>query len=316
MGTLDSNPNVFTIDTKMFGFDQYQSCYVVVGNEVALVDAGIPSQLEAFKLGMEKHGFSIRDVSKIILTHCEHPDHAGNVGSFVKENPNMKVYINPVGLEFMTNPEIEAEFRKKVMLPEMAARFGVQLPVPKDNIELLKDGDVIDLGGGETLKVAFTPAHQPSGLVLFEEKNNGLFINDLVGNYFDDIDFNLVLTPPRSDVLRGKQDLQRFSKMNIKYLYRGHFGISKRPQEVIKRALKGIERIMDISEKCVQEQKPEEIEKRVYASQLQVIEPLKKRSDELYEYTKNELITHHAVYFQKYYLELVKKRQIIIGSTI
>jgi glyoxylase-like metal-dependent hydrolase (beta-lactamase superfamily II) len=93
---------------------------------------------------------------------------------------------------------------------KMAARFGTQLPVPTANIEMVKDGDVFDIGDGEKLRLMFTPAHQPSGYVLFEEKNKGLFINDLVGNYFPDCDFNLVLTPPRSDILRAKEDLQGF----------------------------------------------------------------------------------------------------------
>jgi len=295
--------NVYVIDTNMFGFPHYQSCYLVEGKEVVLIDTGLPSQLDVVRSGIKKHGFSLSDISRIFLTHCEHPDHAGNVGAFVKENPRLKVFINPVGLEYLTNPEIEAEKRKKVMLPQMAARFGNQLPVPTKNIEMLKDGDIFDIGNGETLKIMFTPAHQPSGYIIFEEKNNGLFINDLVGNYFSDCDFNLILTPPRSDVIRCKQDLQKIAKLPIDRLYLGHFGISDEPVKVIKSALAGIQRQLDIGAWCVKDGKPEEIECRVLGSKYPEVEKLKNRSEILFEYTKTELITHHAHYFAEYYMK-------------
>ena len=187
--------NVYMIDTHMMGFEHYQSCYIVKGKEVVLIDAGMPPALEIVRAGIKAHGFSIQDISKIFVSHCEHPDHAGNVGAFVKENPKIKVFINPIGLEYMTHPEIEAEARAGHAAPD-----GCQIRQPTScttsNFEMLKDGDVFDIGDGEELRIMFTPAHQPSGFVTFEKKNKGLFINDLVGNYFPDCDFNLTLTPP------------------------------------------------------------------------------------------------------------------------
>jgi glyoxylase-like metal-dependent hydrolase (beta-lactamase superfamily II) len=295
--------NVYMIDTFMMDFEHYQSCYIVKGKEIVMIDTGMPPALEKVRAGMKAHGFSVQDISKIFVSHCEHPDHAGNVGAFVKENPKIKVFINPVGLEYLTNPELEDAARRKVMLPRMAARFGTQLPVPTSNIEMLKDGDVFDIGDGEELKIMFTPAHQPSGYVLFEKKNKGLFINDLVGNYFPDCNFNLILTPHRSDVTRGKEDLQKFMTMNLKKLYLGHFGFADNPEEVYQSALAGIQRQLDIAAWCVQEGRPQDIEMMVLGSKYPEIEKLKKRSDILFEYTKTELATHHSTYFAEYYLK-------------
>ena len=304
MSFLDRKDNVYVIDSRMFGFEHYQSCYMVTGSEIVLVDTGIPSQLETFRQGLRKHGFSVQDISRIYLTHCEHPDHAGNVGSFVQENPRIKVFINPSGLEYLTNPEIENENRKRVMLPQMAARFGQQLPVPRGNIHFLRDGEVHDIGGGEQLRIMFTPGHQPSGLVIFEEKNRGLFINDLVGNYFPDADFCLILTPPRSDVIKAREALLSFQKNPPARLYLGHYGIFERPQICIQRALAGIQTIMDIADQCMQEGNPQEIEPRVLASKMPELEKLRQsRGQEIYEYTRDELITHHSTYFAQYYLK-------------
>ncbi len=301
--------NVYMIDTHMMGFEHYQSCYIVKGKEVVLIDAGMPPAEEIVRAGIKAHGFSIQDISKIFVSHCEHPDHAGNVGAFVKENPNIKVFINPVGLEYMTHPEIEAEARSRVMLPQMAARFGNQLPVPTSNIEMLKDGDVFDIGDGEELKIMFTPAHQPSGFVTFEKKNKGLFINDLVGNYFPDCDFNLTLTPHRSDIQRAKEDLLKFEKMDLKRLYLGHFGIADNPAAVYKSALAGIQRQLDIGAWCLRDGRPQDIEMRILGSKYPETEKLRQRSEVLFEYTKTELITHHATYFAEYYMKHIAKKK-------
>jgi len=295
--------NVYMIDTHMMGFEHYQSSYIVKGKEIVMIDAGMPPSVDLVRAGIKAHGFSIQDISKIFVSHCEHPDHAGNVGAFVKENPRIKVFINPIGLEYMTHPEIEDKKRRQVMLARMADRFGTQIPVPTSNIEMVNDGDEFDIGDGEKLKIMFTPAHQPSGYVIFEEKNKGLFINDLVGNYFPDCDFNLILTPPRSDVLRAKQDLLKFQKMDLKRLYLGHFGIAEDPETVYKSALAGIQRQLDIGAWCVEDGRPEDIEMRILGSKYPEVEKLRTRSDVLFEYTKTELITHHSHYFAEFYME-------------
>ena len=298
--------NVYVIDTNMFGFPNYQSCYLIEGEELVLIDTGLPTQIDSLYSGFEKHGFSISDISKIILTHCEHPDHAGNVGTLIKENHDIQVYIHPKGLEYLTEPAIESEARKKVMLPQMAERFGEQVPVPNSRIRFLKNGQIFDLGNDVRLRIMFTSGHQPSGLIIFDEKNDGVFINDLVGNFFADADFSLVLTPPRSDVLEAKKTLEYLMELPISRFYMGHFGITQEPKYVMQRTLEGIERIMSIADECVKEGKSAEIEKRVLESKMPELEKLiLARGRVLYEYTRKELVTHHSAYFAKYYLEKI-----------
>ena len=296
--------NVYTIDTKMFGFPHYQSCYLVKGDELVMVDTGLPTQLDTVRKGIASCGFSVRDISKIILTHCEHPDHAGNVGAFVQENPDLQVYIHPAGLEYLTNPSTESEARKKVMLPQMAARFGEQVPVPASRVRFLRDGQVLDIGKGTTLRVQFTPGHQPSGLILFDDRQHGLFINDLVGNYFADADFSLVLTPPRSDPFEMKRIIESLVDLPLEHLYLGHFGIVDDVPKVFSRTLEGIQRILDIATTCFEDGKTDDIEGLVLNSKMPELEKLKAtRGMELYEYTKKELITHHSTYFAGYCMD-------------
>jgi glyoxylase-like metal-dependent hydrolase (beta-lactamase superfamily II) len=287
----------------MFDFENYQSAYLVEGKELALIDTGLPNQYETVRRGIAKHGFSIMDIDHIFITHCEHPDHSGNAGNIVRDNRKAKLHIHPAGAICLTDPSIEEKKRKAKLKPQMATRFGTMIPVPQERIETVNDGDTFNLGNDVKLRIIYAPGHQPSGFVVYEEKHNGLFINDLVGNYFPDAnDFILTLNPYGAEVKKAMESLRMLKKLPIRRLFLGHFGIHEEPQKVIDRALADMQQLMDIGQECLAAGKPEEIIPRVLAHKMPETEKLKlARGNELYEYTRDELNTHHAEAFSEYY---------------
>lgn len=294
--------NVHLIDTNMFGFDRFQSCYLVKAEEIALIDSGVPTSIDSVRKAIEGLGVAIKDITHIFVTHCEHPDHSGNVGAFLRENTKAKVYIRSIGLEYLTRPEIEAAKRQAILPPEMARRFGEMIPVPEDRIVLVNDGDRIPLGGDQTLRAIFTPGHQPSGMVLYDEKNRGLFIHDLIGMYLADADFSMVLTPNRSEVKKYMESLHKVKELPIETLFLGHFGISQKPGEVIERALGLMKSLMDIGAECLDRGKPEEIAPRLRSFVAPQLEKLKRsRGEKLYAYVKDELVASCSEAFSSYY---------------
>jgi len=122
--------NIYCIDTRMFGFKQYCAAYLIKGKELALIDTGMASQKAALLEGIHAHGFSVSDISYIFVSHCDHFDHSGNVGTIIRENPKAKIYIHPSGIECLTHPEISSEKRKLRMPLAMAARYGESIPTP------------------------------------------------------------------------------------------------------------------------------------------------------------------------------------------
>jgi glyoxylase-like metal-dependent hydrolase (beta-lactamase superfamily II) len=294
--------NVYLIDTKMFGFDRFNSAYIVVGDEVALIDTGAPTSWEAVREAIVAHGFALEDIGHIFVTHAEHPDHSGNVGVLLRENDRAVVYVNPTGIEYLTDPAIESENRRRNLSPVMAARFGEMEPVSPSRIRLLGDGDVVDLGNEVKLKVMFTPGHQPSGLVLLEEKHSGLFINDLSGAYFADADASWIFSPYRADVRQAMASLKKIESLPMKRLFLGHFGIAERPQDVLARALVKMQALLDIGAECTREGRPDEIERRVLATLMPEVEKMGKvRDKKLYDYLKGELTPSLARAFARYY---------------
>ena len=308
MAFLNRADNVYLIDTKMFGFDNYNAAYLIKGKELALIDTGLPNQLEAVQAGIKGHGFSVSEIKYIFITHA-HNDHCGNVAPFLKECPGVKVYIHPAGETNLTDPESHREKLKKQILPQMLERFGIMKPVPRSRIQFLSDGDRFNLGNGVTLRTIFAKGHQPSGLVFLEEKTNGLFINDLVGLYLEDCDFSLILNPYGSDVLLAMESLKKMLALSPSKLFLGHYGICDKPAKVIKGALNSMQHLLDIGAKCVAEGKPEKIEPSITESKMKEIGKIKAaRGEDMYQYLIEELIPHQSTSFSKYYLSLPKKK--------
>ena len=296
--------NVYVIDTHMFGYPEYMSAYLIEGKELAMVDTGLPNQWDSILKGIEEHGFSPKDISRILLTHCEHPDHSGNVASILELSSKAKVYINPTGLQNLLDPSIQERARKATLPEKMVKRFGTTKPVPRDRIELIADQDVIDIGNEVRLKVFFTTAHQPSGYIILDEKNEGLFINDLAGNYFQDCDYCLNLHPPDSDFFVEYEMLKRIAEWPLKRLYLSHFGIVENAKEHLTRTLKRMEKMIDIAKKCIAENRPDDITRMIHQrNENEAKKLLRTRGEDLYQYAASEHIPPQAKSFTKQILK-------------
>lgn len=295
--------HIYVIDANMFDFAEYMSCYLVQGKALALVDTGLPNQLDAVLAGIEEHGFAVEDIAYIFITHCEHPDHAGNIAPVLEMAPKAKVCINPIGLDNLLDPSIQDRARKASLPEKMYKRFGTTKPVARDRIVLLEDETVMDLGAGVRLTFRFTKAHQPSGYIIFDQKNQGLFISDLGGNYFDDCGYHLNLHPPDSDFFTEYEDLKKLIQMPIRYLYLGHYGILDDAPRHLHRALKRMEEMIDIGKRCLADGQREKIAEIIHnRNQEEAKKLLKTRSRELYEYAINEHIPPQAKNFAKLFL--------------
>jgi glyoxylase-like metal-dependent hydrolase (beta-lactamase superfamily II) len=303
MSYVEQLNNIYCIDGKMRGFDKYMSLYVVKGKEIALVDTGERMRFEQVKAQIEALGLALRDISYIFLTHG-HQDHAGNAAPMIREMPNAKVYAHPACKQRLTDPgSIDW---KAIFSPDVLARITMDMePVPEDRIVYLKDGDEFDLGDGEILRIKYTAGHQPTGVIIFESKNNGVFINDLVGNCFLDADSQYILNTRNSDNTVSLETLQEVIKTPPSYLYMGHYGITDKVSYVLNRAIQQLEDQLEIGRKYVREGKPELIPEKIIEYVMPELEKLRKvRGEEVYNYAALE----HIPFQSKIYAEFCEKR--------
>ena len=137
------------------GEDHREKIYPVAiedENGVILVDAGLPGNLDKIRENLEKHGFSLSDVEKLVLTHQDF-DHCGCAAELVEETD-----ATVLGHEDDA-PAIDGR--------EEPIKGDERYPAVDVDIELI-GGETIHADGRE-IKVMHTSGHTPGHISLLLE---------------------------------------------------------------------------------------------------------------------------------------------------
>jgi glyoxylase-like metal-dependent hydrolase (beta-lactamase superfamily II) len=139
------------------------------GGGLMLIDTGLPGYLEQIERYLKSWGYSLEDISDIVLTHS-HPDHAGNAEE-IRKISKAKIYAH----------ELEKFENKKfpITYDQVKEEFNVSEEEFSSTIERINKLDyeipTIDfkLKGGETIgnfKVIHVPGHTPGHIALYDGK--------------------------------------------------------------------------------------------------------------------------------------------------
>lgn len=120
---------------------------------------------------MDNIGLKPENISLLILTHS-HPDHIGSAKS-IKEKSGCKVAAHSGEISWIKDIELQAKER-----PVPNFHSLVEGSVNVD--EILKDGDVLNLGENISLKVIHTSGHYEGSISLLMEKHGVLIKGDVI----------------------------------------------------------------------------------------------------------------------------------------
>ena len=102
-GLITHPKKIITIDLKFRGIPGAIACYLVPHSTgVALVECGPGSTLPALDAGLQRHGYTLNDITDVVLTHI-HLDHAGSAGRLALHGAT--IHVHPVGAPHMLNPQ-------------------------------------------------------------------------------------------------------------------------------------------------------------------------------------------------------------------
>ncbi len=308
MFVSDQIDNVYVYDNKMFGFDGWCSSFKIAGNKIALIDTGTPGSIDFVKAAIQEHGFALKDISYIFITHI-HFDHCGCAGMLMREMPNATVLTHPRICKHIMDPSIVNANTKSQAGEKMGIRFGEMVPIPVSQVRGLSDGEVFDLGEGQTLRAIFAPGHNVSHVMVLDEKNNSLFAGDAPGLYFSDVDAFLMPSPVGCDLKQALDSLDIIEELAPKRFYLGHYGICNNPRELTKRAKLAIQRRIDIGTQTMRNGKPEELLNNIIESLEPEINKLRQaKGEDLYQYITGELLPMWTRGFKGYYDKLQEKQ--------
>jgi glyoxylase-like metal-dependent hydrolase (beta-lactamase superfamily II) len=168
------------VDLNFLGRPEIIATAVLQGpSGVALIDPGPSTTLAHLEAALERKGIGVSDVRQILLTHI-HLDHAGVVGTLVRRNPSIEVFVHQRGAPHMIDPSKLLASASRLYGSDMERLWGDFIAVPADRVRVLEGGERID-AGGRTLEVAYTPGHASHHVSFFDRDSGIAFVGDVAG---------------------------------------------------------------------------------------------------------------------------------------
>ncbi|WP_068672640.1 MBL fold metallo-hydrolase [Oceanobacillus sp. Castelsardo] len=228
--------------------------YIVKSEQsLSLVDAGFNNEqsFNALELTLRENGFSIGDLTEIILTH-NHYDHVGLVNPITSEHP-IPVYAHKDAIPRLKRDryflEMRVDFYVKLYEEMGCGDAGdKQIAFLKKSIERNSsqalESEITPIGDKHFhFDILEVPGHAPDQVALYSPENKEMIAGDLIiehisSNALVEPDFNGEKLPT---LLQHKQSLEKVQKMDIERIYSGHGDIIQDPNSLIKKRIDGIE---------------------------------------------------------------------------
>ncbi|MGC1620514.1 MAG: MBL fold metallo-hydrolase [Candidatus Acidiferrum sp.] len=220
------------------------------GGHRAVIDPGPASTLPRLRELLGARGIGVSDLNAILLTHI-HLDHAGAVGALIKENPNIEVYVHEAGMRHLADPSKLLASAERLWPGELLHLFGETLPVPFENLRMLKGGETLALGS-RNFEVIYTPGHASHHVSYFDSTDGTAFVGDAAGFHIEGEPYVVpVAPPPDIDLEAWNASLDAIAARRPARLFLTHFGYSSAPAAHIAEYRKNLKRWGALSAKIL-----------------------------------------------------------------
>ncbi len=219
--------HLYLIDLETGGFRNFVSSYLLKGDKAIVVETGPRSSVENLLNGLKEIGVETENVSYVAVSHV-HLDHAGGVGTLVKNLPNARVIVHPRGAAHLIDPEKLWDQSQQVM-GKITDLYGKPEPVDPQRIVDSRDGMNFDVGNGVKLQVVETLGHASHHQSYRDLLGGGIFPGDAAGIYLKEFD-TVVPTIPAPFLLdKALFSLDKLIALKPAALYYSHFGAASDP---------------------------------------------------------------------------------------
>lgn len=210
------------------------------GEDLTLVDAGLVGK-SAYKLeSVQRLGFEISHIRRIIMTHT-HLDHLGCVPEIIGQVPDAELWIHAEEAD----PLEQGDDRILFGMPALKDMCLLQLEIRPETFLLsahrkLQDDETLHLGG-EIWRVVHIPGHSPGCIALYNPSKKILIPGDVVYADYAIGRFDLHGADPAAH----KASLYRLAEMEVDMLLPGHERVMETvPPGYIEETVKQWERYM------------------------------------------------------------------------
>lgn len=216
---------VSLLDLEFQGTPGAIGSWLLAGDgEVALLEVGPASTRENLERMVARAGYSMADVSRLIVTHI-HLDHAGAAGVLMRDYPNMRLTVHEDAAQFLTSVDRLWKSAARIYGDEMERLWGETIDVDPERLDPVRDGERLRIAGTSLLGRA-TPGHAGTHLSFLDEHRGVLFTGDAAGARM--MDSNIVvptLAPPELDFDLWEQSIEAMRELQPERLALTHMGV-------------------------------------------------------------------------------------------
>ena len=171
------------------------NAYLFPNPEPVLVDTGAKVDWAVLQDGLAAHGFTIADLSRVIITHA-HVDHFESASRIAAES-DAQIWVSDVAYDWVAQPQTlwsqRIAFYRDVFLPQtavpadmvniiltyMQATAASCDPVPADRIVTFPANGKIPIGGMRW-QVFHTPGHASHQTIFYQPQTRRLLASDML----------------------------------------------------------------------------------------------------------------------------------------
>ncbi len=221
------SPGAWQISLPFLGEHEIVGSYLLAReNELAIIDPGPASTVEALLASIREVGFDPQEVTHILDTHI-HLDHAGATGTLVRLMPQAQVYAHSKGTPHLIDPSKVVASASRIYGERMQMLWGEIEATPTERVHMIEGGDILKIAG-RRLEVHYTPGHAVHHVIFFDAHSGELFAGDVAGVRLPGVDYVRPPTPPPDlDLEAWSDSISLVRSLRPDVLYIGHFGAVK-----------------------------------------------------------------------------------------
>ena len=218
--TIAPNLKLLNLQPPIPGYGKFIGAYLFQGEKNAIIDVGPKAAIPNLLRALTGLNLSPNEIDYIVLTHI-HIDHAGGVGTAIREMSKAKVLTHSRAIPHLVDPTTLWQNSLKT-LGEIALKYGEIEPVPEHRIVAATDQMKLDLGRGLNLEIHLTPGHATHHLSIFDRANGVLIAGEAAGVC---IEGNVrPTTPPPFKLEETLASIDKLIALKPQKLCYGHFG--------------------------------------------------------------------------------------------
>jgi glyoxylase-like metal-dependent hydrolase (beta-lactamase superfamily II) len=255
---IEVDDGVMLLDLRFQDVPGVIGSYLLAGDgDVVLVETGPASTSEHLERMVARAGFSMDDVSRLIVTHI-HLDHAGAAGVLMQRYPHLRLSVQEDAAQFLISVERLWNSSARIYGDMMVPLWGETVDVDAGRVDTFRDGNVLNVAG-TSLLVRATPGHTGTHLSFFDQQRGILFTGDaagarLMGSYV----VVPTLSPPELDFEKWRQTIDTMRKLGPNRLALTHMGVFEDVERHLTAFMPAIQERLDTAGRILKSPEDEE----------------------------------------------------------